>query len=486
MSEQEYSQPTFGNWRKPTSSGLGKFDQKQSFLLIVMAVIWILLVAFLGFKGVLIGAVLSLLLYFLFAVKDIHSLSNAEKLMEAFMWWSRKFGKTTVYRSGVLAGHKGFKLPGRLGKLKIHDAKDAHSRSYALIQQPNNRFSVVMSCSPSGTALVDRDAIDAQVSAWGGWLAHLSSEMGIEGASVTVETVPDNGDRLTRAVNESLSSNASDVSKAMLEAVKTSYPAGVARLRAWVSLTFNPSVMGVKAKDVMGVAHEIGARLPYLRQSLLETGAGEAYLLESRDLAKLVRCAYDPAAEDIFDAANAVGEDIELSWDQAGVSEAIVERDYFKHDSGKSRVWVMTVPPRGTVFDTVFARLIAPHPDIARKRVTIIYNPVPLGVGAEIVERDLMQARSRVVNTNGQNARTSVELRAAQQTANEEATGASLINFGLIISATVGADEDINQASTVITSLASGSRISVRPAYGIQDEAFAYSLPLGLVPTAKM
>lgn len=485
MSEVKYKQPTYGNWRKPITAGLGKYDFTQSIIFLSMAVLWILLVAFGGFKGVIIGGVLSAVLYLLFAVKDVHSLTQAEKMMEFMMWWSRKLGKDKVFRSGVLAGHEAFKLPSKLGRLKIHDARDAHSRDYALVEHPNNRFSVTISCTPSGTALIDRDAIDMQVASWGAWLAHLSSEMGIVGATVTVETVPDNGSRLERAINESVSESAPEVSREMLEAVKHSYPAGVARLRAWVSLTFNPSQMGLKNKDVKAVAHEVGARLPYLRQSLVETGAGEAFLLTSSDLAKLVRCAYDPVAETIFDEAAARGEDIELLWSQAGVVEAVVERDYYVHDSGKSRVWVMTVPPRGAVFDSVLSRLIAPHPDITRKRVTLIYNPIPLGVGAETVQADLNMARSRNTNTSGVNARASVEVRAAEQTANEEATGASLINFGMIISATVGANEDIEQASTVITSLASSARLSVRPAYGIQDEAFAYSLPLGLVPVMR-
>lgn len=484
MSEK-YRQPTYGNWRKPASAGLGKYDLVQSIIFLVMSVVWILLVAFLGFKGIIIGAVMSLVLYALFAVKDVHYLTQADKILEMMMWWSRKLGKDRVFRSGVIAGHDGFKLPGRLGKLKIHDAMDAHSREYALVQHPNNRYSVTFSCTPTGTTLIDRDAIDSQVAAWGGWLAHLSSEMGIECACVTVETIPDNGSRLIRAVNEATAPNAPDVSLAMLDAVKTSYPSGVARLRAWVSLTFNPGQMGIKAKNITGVAHEIGARLPYLRQSLVETGAGEAFMLSSKDLAKLVRCAYDPAAENIFDEAAARGEEVDLTWKQAGVAEAVVERDYYVHDSGKSRVWVMTVPPRGTVFDSVLARLIAPHADITRKRVTLVYNPIALGVGAETVQQDLNTARARNTNTSGINARASKEVREAEQTANEEATGASLINFGMIISATVGASEDIEQASTVIASLASSSRISIRPAYGIQDEAFAYSLPLGLVPMLR-
>jgi hypothetical protein len=55
----------------------------------------------------------------------------------------------------------------------------------------------------------------------------------------------------------------------------------------------------------------------------------------------------------------------------------------------------MSQAPRGEVRENVLARLIAPHGDIARKRVTLLYRVIDPGEAARIVERDLHNADPR-------------------------------------------------------------------------------------------
>ena len=43
--------------------------------------------------------------------------------------------------------------------------------------------------------------------------------------------------------------------------------------------------------------------------------------------------------------------------------------------------------------------------------------------------------------------------------------------------------EDLDDTAAAITSLASASKLRMRPAYGAQDSAFALGLPLGVVPS---
>src|SRR5690606_40762173 len=68
----------------------------------------------------------------------------------------------------------------------------------------------------------------------------------------------------------------------------------------------------------------------------------------------------------------------------------------------------------------IFARLLAPHGDIARKRVTLLYRPIDAARAASIVEADLRAAEFRLTASDKPTARDAVATRAARATANEE------------------------------------------------------------------
>jgi hypothetical protein len=74
-----------------------------------------------------------------------------------------------------------------------------------------------------------------------------------------------------------------------------------------------------------------------------------------------------------------------------------------------------------------------------------------------------------------------VEQRSAAATAAEEARGAGLVNFGLLVTATVTDRERLELARKAVDYLAPTARLQLRPVYGSQDNAFAAALPLGLV-----
>lgn len=89
---------------------------------------------------------------------------------------------------------------------------------------------------------------------------------------------------------------------------------------------------------------------------------------------------------------------------------------------------------------------------------------------------------TRASSTNRPTARALVDARAAQATAAEEAKGAGLVNFGMVVTATVLSARDLEDAVAVVEgNLGPSARLLLRRAYGSQDSAFAASLPLGLV-----
>ena len=147
----------------------------------------------------------------------------------------------------------------------------------------------------------------------------------------------------------------------------------------------------------------------------------------------------------------------------------------------------MSQAPRGEVRENVLARLIAPHGDIARKRVTLLYRVIDPGEAARIVERDLHNAEFRVNSATRPSARAIVEQHAARATAQEEARGAALVNFGMLVTDhRARARSSCRAAQAAVENLAPTARVSLRPVWGSQDSAFAAALPVGLFLPAHL
>jgi hypothetical protein len=353
-----------------------------------------------------------------------------------------------------------------------------------LIHLPSTaHYTVVFGTQPDGASLVDPEQIDAWVANWGGWLASLSNEPAVVATSVTVETAPDSGARLRREVESNIHDDAPAIAKAMLREALETYPQGSATIRAWVALTFSAAARaGGKRRTAEEIARDLASRLPSLTERLESTGAGACAPLNAQELCEVVRVAYDPASARLIDEAHYQGTPVELSWSDVGPSAHQADWDGYRHDSGHSVSWSMTGAPRGHILASALARLVAPHGEIARKRVTLLYRPIEAGRAAAIVESDQTNALTRASSTNRPTARALVDARAAQATAAEEAKGAGLVNFGMVVTATVLSSRDLDDAVAVVEgNLGPSARLLLRRAYGSQDSAFAASLPLGLV-----
>ena len=339
-----------------------------------------------------------------------------------------------------------------------------------------------MGVAPSGIALVDQERIDQQVAHWGAWIADLGSEIGIVQASVCVETVPDTGGTLERQVTGQLDVNAPAIALSVVRDAVSQYRAGAAQLRCTVTITFDTKRMSVKKRSTDQLAREIGTRLPHLTHSLATAGTGPAHLLTAVDVTRLVRVAYDPASELLFEEAAASGEEIDLDWEDAGPVGAHTSFDSFRHDSGLSRTWMMTKAPTGVVQSGVLSDLLSISRDVERKRVTLLLRPIDAAMTGDIVERDMTTAEAAAGMSKKVTARAAREVAIARKNAQEEASGAGLVDFTVLVTATVTGD-DLDDTAAAVASLASASKLRMRPAYGAQDSAFALALPLGVVPS---
>jgi hypothetical protein len=135
------------------------------------------------------------------------------------------------------------------------------------------------------------------------------------------------------------------------------------------------------------------------------------------------------------------------------------------------------------VGSSILTPLLAPHPALPVKRVTLLYRPVNPAAAARVVERERRTTRFRAAAKRHARAVDDAAVLAADQQAIEEAHGAGLVRFGLLITVTVpaGDPQAIAAAVAAVEGLAAQSRIELRRCWRWQPTAFLGALPLGLV-----
>jgi hypothetical protein len=436
---------TYGNWRRPMSAGLGALGTIGTAGLLLGLIAVIVTMMFAGIVAALAVAAIGSCVLLLLIVRNRHGRTLLQSIGTRAGWVRARASGSHLYRSGPLGQTPWgtFQLPGMAAATSLTEIRDSYDQPFALIRVPSmGHFTVVFAADPDGASLVDEEQVDAWVAHWGQWLASLADEPGVVAASVTIETAPDTGSRLRREVESNLDAGAPAVAQAMLREVVDT---------------------------------------PWLSQSLHATGAGAARPMTAQQLCEVIRTAYDPAAARIFDNSRAAGVTPELRWSDVGPAAAQASWDVYRHDSAYSVTWSMTQAPRGEVSSSVLQRLLRPHGDVDRKRVTLLYRPIDSARAARIVEQDKRNADFRVNSAARPSARALTDQRAAAATAQEEARGAGLVNFGMLVTATVTSPERLELARQAIDHLAPTARIQLRTVYGSQDSAFAAGLPLGLV-----
>ncbi|MGV9383544.1 SCO6880 family protein [Nonomuraea sp. NPDC003707] len=480
------SEPTYGNWRRPTTPGVGGLGMLATLVLMAGMILAVLAALIAPTLGLVVAVTLGVGLLPLL-IKDRHGRTAMHRMTARLSWARTKRAGWHLYHGGPLSRtHEGVcRLPGLAAASRLHEARDSYDRPFAMLEMPSvGHYSVVLECAADGASLVDPDQIDTWVAYWGEWLASLGSEPSLVAASVTVETAPDPGTRLGQEVTSHLTPQAPALARHVLDDIVATYPAGSAQVSTRIALTYTATPpTGGKRRTAERMAREIGTRLPGLSSALAMTGAGAARPMSAVQLCEAIRIAYDPAAHPLIEQAHQQGGS-GLTWDDAGPASHQEGWDHYVHDSGVSITWAMADAPRGEVYSSVLTQLINPHPDILRKRVTLLYRPHDAAAAARIVERDKRDARFKVGGM-ATPERDAVAVAAATQSAREEARGAGVTRFAMLVSATVRSAAELELAAAAIDSLAPTARLRLRRCHG-QAAAFAACLPLGLVIPAHL
>jgi hypothetical protein len=476
------AQITYGNIRKPNQGGLFGLPLGAVVGLFPLVLMMIALAATnqwtgAGLTTLVMGAVV------------LPAIVPARQGRTLYQRWGLRLAHSASQKAGHnvnIAGVTGrtpdgkCRLPGLLAPSVLTDQQDSYGNPFGLITLPHHRHHTIVIDAYAEGSEFDQNVLESKVAHWGAWLANLDIEGAVVGASVTVETAPDSGLRLRRMLVGNVVAGAPQFALATVGAITAENRADAPAITTRIAITFSGrGDRDVKDRTTTEMAVDISNRLPALLAGLRSTGAGTTVrLCTAQDITDFTRAAFDPSSALAIEEARADG-GTHLTWDEAGPVFHQDGFDVYRHDRAYSTTFEMAEGPRGIFYSNCLQRLLAPQRDIDRKRVTLLYRPVPNS--AQVVEKNI---NSTIFTTSGsrrQTARGQQDMAAAKQAAVEEAAGAGLVRFGMIVTVTTTDPERLAKATRAVTSLVGSARLKLRVALGNQAVAFAAGLPLGVV-----
>ncbi|WP_137875590.1 SCO6880 family protein [Rhodococcus sp. Q] len=480
---------TYGNWRQPRETGLLGATFGTSMLGIGVAVLVIFSGLLLGMKAAIVIAV-PVVIGFIPLVSSRDGRSGYERGLMRFQFWRGVKRREHIYASGTFSRIPGrkYRLPGVLAETELYQGIDSDGRSFGMIHMPSkSAYTVVFDAFPQGAEAVDQDVIDLYVGNWAQFLGSAGETSDVLGVVTVVETLPETGIELYETVHQNTLATAPQLARDSAYQLATGLTAGGIRLAARIAITFEAKTAERK-KDPSEQAVELGRRLPGLTAAAARAGV-PCSPMDADEIMAFVRRSYDPSALVDVESGLHSSEGTGLTWEDCGPRTAIETPDGSKyvHDGAVSVTWEMREAPRGAVTEQVLQRLLAPNSGVPIKRVAVIYRPHSAGDATEIVDRDhhnaTAEARGGSVKSMGvASAKAQIDVAATAQARMEQARGAGVIRFGILVTVTEPAESsDVPKIDALIEDLSRQSRLSIRRSRYWQAAAFASSLGVGVI-----
>lgn len=484
------SNTTYGDYLSPIKQGFHGIGRGLTLAGIAVLAVAVIIANFNPMIS-LIVAIAGLGAIFFLSRRDAEGRSKPEIADEKYTYRAQARSRRNLYRSGLLSTVKGgtTRLPGILSRVSLIEANDGYGDPFALLKHgKTGEYSLMMSCSSQGAALIDDDVEDRYVANWAALMEWLSNQQGVTQLSVTVDTSPDSGIRFRRTLKRHLVEDAPDLAARAMAQVMAIYTSGGARSDVTLTVSFRFQDMHGRPMEDDDVVYMIALVIPELAERIAASGGGDAHALTMEEVVAMARVCMDPVSQS--DIERVIQEDNDegdpstaLAWEDAGPTTAEAGWDWYRHDSGVSRTWEMCDPPRSAITSTTMARLFAPLGACDRKRVTVIFHLLPPKDTQEFTELNRKKARAR----SGQDKISTVDNESnvvkTDRQAFEAVQGSVLVFFGMLVTATIEAGDDererLDLASRAVEGAAGAANVNLRPCYAAQDTGFAASLPFG-------
>ncbi|WP_280503282.1 SCO6880 family protein [Nocardia farcinica] len=472
----------YGRWERPRSAGF--FGLTWGVSMVGLALIVTVMVGFLLTRSVSValGLTVGAAIVFVPVAVTIRGRTGWELVLLRIQFVAARARGEHIYRAGRFARIPGVaKLPGLLADSRLSEYETAGGRRFAMLHlRRSDHYTVVLRVVPRGKELVDQPQIDAWVEGYGHFLATQSRGGEVVAVTAVLDNVVETGLKQGREVTRLIRPQAPEYARAVMqEAAAGSGGIGV-RIEARIAITYRAIGKGRVRRDEAEQAREIGQRLQGVLSQLARAGL-PATPLQAWEVLALVRTRYDLAAQRDVEAAGAELAHTQ-SWDSVGPLSHVDRWDHYVHDGARSITWEMDAAPRGAVMETVLEELLRPRADVPRKRVAIVYRLHSAAEATSLVDSDFRDAIAAEQTERGI-ASAAARIRVGNTSAarEEQARGAGLTRFGVLVTVTDHLDGDLPGIEASVKAMSAASRLSVRRCYGFQASAFAASLGIGLV-----
>jgi hypothetical protein len=389
-------------------------------------------------------------------------------------------------------------LPGILAPLRILSVP-AGDRDLAVVENRHERtWTAVAQVRFPGTGLSDSARRDQRVAGWGGVLASLCTEGGpIIRVQALQRLVPESGAALRSWHAAHITPGAPDLAMSVVTELLATATLSTTHREAFVAFTMDARRARTQVRAAgggdRGAAAVLVRHLRGLHQALGTADVRVEDWLGTRDLAEVIRTAYDPHSQALLAARRAAAAQAAVrgttpgslppgvSPDLAAPVYAEARPGTYLHDGAVSAsYWVHSWPAQA--YSTALGPLLGDGSH--RRSFAIVYEPLSPRAAEKAVMRDrtarhvAVRMRQRTGQVVPEHERAAME-RALGQDA-ERAAGHGLVRFTGYATVTAE-DGTIEDACAALEADAAAARIELRRIWFAQDSGFALgALPLGL------
>lgn len=391
-------------------------------------------------------------------------------------------GETLFLGSTFTAQNKGLALPGVLSTLKVRDEVDGLGNPVQLLHHTRaDQLSVTIESAPAGISMNTQAKTTDLVTNYASWLSSLSGENGLRGAQVVIDSVFESAAPLAESILSNLKPDAPAVAQQIARESAGMLPEKVAHVRAYTTLGYKISEL---ADDVDGAAAEVLSMIPRHLKALSAAGAGVSQVLADADYADMMYVAYNPHRN--AEVAQEIKDDIRAYRSFEGAGPAYFNSSHPRvvfHDGVASMTIMMTEPSKSKITDHSFEKLFAPNRNFLRKRVSLIYRPVPASAQHARVNNASRATTTEVSSKKRRTAFDKKKKAAAEAAMQQAAEGAVIQEWALMVTVTFEPNRAAQRtAENELKALMGGLKWCF--ADFSADAAFHQTLPLGLFPWA--
>lgn len=472
----------YGRWERPRSAGF--FGLTWGVSMLGLALIITVMVGFMITRSLSVAASLVLVSALVFTPLAItrNGRTGWEIVVLRIQFAAAAARGEHVYQAGRFSKIPGIaKLPGLLADSRLSEYETAGGKRFAMIHiRRSDHYTVVLRVIPRGKELVDQTQIDAWVEGYGQFLATQSRGGEVVAVTAVLDNVVETRLKQAREVARLVRPDAPAYAKAVMREAAADVGGVGVRIEARIAITYRAIGKGRIRRDEAEQAREIAQRLQGVLSQLARAGL-PATPLQAWEVLGLVRTRYDLASQRDVEAAGA--EIVRTqSWDSVGPLAHRDRWDHYLHDGARSITWEMDAAPRGAVMETVLEELLRPRADVPRKRVAIVYRLHSAAEATTLVDSDFRDAVAAEQTERGiASASARIRVGNTQASREEQARGAGLTRFGVLVTITDHLEGDLPGIEASVKAMAAASRLGVRRCYGSQAAAFAATLGIGLI-----